>query len=286
MVWAAWLPPRGSLLPPRESLTTVPGMSETSELRYELADGIARLTIDRPERRNALSWAVLTEMRSRVAEIKADPEARVVVLAGAGDKAFCAGADLGGMADGASYVDLHDSRGELAALFTDLWDLGKPTIARVQGYALAGGMGLALACDLVVASDDAVFGLPEIDVGLWPFMITVPLTRSMPPKKALELMMTGRRVGAAEGERIGFVTQVVGLDELDDAVDQLATTLASKSPAVLRLGRQSFYDVLDRSASDALPLLHALLTVTTGTEDSVEGIAAFAEKRLPVWRGR
>jgi len=98
--------------------------------------------------------------------------------------------------------------------------------------------------------------------------------------------MTGRRVGAAEGERIGFVTQVVGLDELDDAVDQLATTLASKSPAVLRLGRQSFYDVLDRSASDALPLLHALLTVTTGTEDSVEGIAAFAEKRLPVWRGR
>ena len=117
----------------------------------------------------------------------------------------------------------------------------------MRGFALAGGMGLALACDLVVASDDAVFGTPEIDVGLWPYMITVPLVRSMPPKKALELMMTGRRVGAAEGERIGFVTQVVGPDELDAAVDQLATTLAAKSPAVLHLGRQAFYDVLDRS---------------------------------------
>jgi len=261
-------------------------MSETSELRYELADGIARLTIDRPERRNALSWSVLTEMRERLAEIKVDPDARVLVITGAGDRAFCAGADLTGMADGASHLELHDSRGELASVFDALWGLGKPTIARVQGYALAGGMGLALACDLVVASDDSVFGTPEIDVGLWPFMITVPLTRSMPPKKALELMMTGRRVGAAEGERIGFVTQVVSPGELDAAVDQLATTLASKSPAVMHLGRQAFYDVLDRSAADALPLLHALLTVTTGTEDSAEGIAAFAEKRPPVWRGR
>ena len=264
----------------------MPETPEPPELRYELADGIARLTIDRPERRNALSWSVLTELRRRLAEIKTDPDARVVVLTGAGDKAFCAGADLTGMADGASHLDLHDSRGELAALFGDLWDLGKPTIARVRGFALAGGMGLALACDLVVASDDAVFGTPEIDVGLWPYMITVPLVRSMPPKKALELMMTGRRVGAAEGERIGFVTQVVGPGELDAAVDQLASTLAAKSPAVLRLGRQAFYDVLDRSADDALPLLHAMLTVTTGTEDAAEGIAAFAEKRPPVWRGR
>src|SRR5689334_13782255 len=145
--------------------------ADRPELRYELADGIARLTIDRPERRNALSWTVLTAMRARLAEIKDDPDAHVVVLTGAGDKAFCAGADLTGMAEGASHLDLHDSRGELAALFHDLWDLGKPTIARVQGYALAGGMGLALACDVVVASDDSVFGTPEIDVGLWPYMI-------------------------------------------------------------------------------------------------------------------
>lgn len=265
--------------PPQRYL---PGM----ELQYELADGIARLTIDRPGRRNALSWTVITELRARLAEIRQDPQARVVVLTGAGDKAFCAGADLSGMAAGAGHLDLHESRGELARLFADLWDLGKPTIARVRGYALAGGMGLALACDLVVAADDAVFGTPEIDVGLWPYMITVPLVRSMPPKKALELMMTGRRVGAAEAERIGFVNQVVPVDALDATVDELAATLAAKSSAILALGRQSFYDVWDATAADALPLLHAMLTVNAGTDDAAEGIAAFAEKRPPRWTGR
>lgn len=244
------------------------------------------VTINRPEVYNACHPMANEELVAAFDEFHTNPELWVAIITGAGDKAFCAGADLTGMADGASHLELHDSRGELAALFNDLWDLGKPTIARVRGFALAAGMGLALACDLVVASDDAVFGTPEIDVGLWPYMITVPLVRSMPPKKALELMMTGRRVGAAEGERIGFVTQVVSPGELDDAVDQLAMTLAAKSPAVLHLGRQAFYDVLDRSADDALPLLHAMLTVTTGTEDAAEGIAAFAEKRPPVWRGR
>jgi len=269
-------------------LATVRPMSDegSSELRYELADGIARLTIDRPDKRNALSWSVLRDLRRRLAEIQADSDVRVVVLTGAGDRAFCAGADLTGMAAGAGHLDLHESRGELAALFDDLWHLGKPTIARVRGYALAGGMGLALACDLVVAADDAVFGTPEIDVGLWPYMITVPLVRSMPPKKALELMMTGRRVDAAEADRLGFVTRVVPVAELDAVVDALAVTLAAKSPATLRLGRQSFYDVWDAGAADALPLLHAMLTVTAATDDAAEGIAAFAEKRSPRWTGR
>ena len=144
-----------------------------------------------------------------------------------------------------------------------MWELGKPTIARVRGYALAGGFGLALACDLVVAADDAQFGTPEIDVGLWPYMITVPLMRSMPPKKALELMMTGRRVDADEAERIGFVNRVVPVDELDAAVAELAATLAAKSPAIMKLGRDSFYAVWDQAAEDALRLLHPLLTITT-----------------------
>jgi enoyl-CoA hydratase/carnithine racemase len=147
-------------------------------------------------------------------------------------------------------------------------------------------MGLALACDLVVAADDAVFGTPEIDVGLWPFVITVPLVRSMPPKKALELMMTGRRVDAREAERIGFVTQVVPAAELDATVAELATSLAGKSPAVLRLGRDSFYAVWDQQADDALRLLHSMLTVTSATDDTAEGIAAFADKRAPRWTGR
>lgn len=259
--------------------------SPSPDIRAEVRDGVARLTIDREAQRNALSWDAIAALRSLVAQAKADPAVRVVVLTGAGEKAFCSGADLGGMATGAADdpAVTHAARGELAGLFTDLWDLGKPTIARVRGYALAGGFGLALACDLVVAADDAVFGTPEVDVGLWPHMITVPLVRSMPPKRALELMMTGRRVGAAEAERIGFVTRVVPVTDLDAAVDELAETLAAKSPTAIRLGRDAFYATLDLAAADALAVLHPLLTVTASTADAAEGLAAFREKRPPEW---
>jgi enoyl-CoA hydratase/carnithine racemase len=190
------------------------------------------------------------------------------------------------MAADASQAEVHRARGELAALFDDLTRLGKPTIARVRGYCLAGGFGLALACDLVVAADDAQFGTPEIDVGLWPFMITVPLCRSMPPKKALELMMTGRRIDAAEADRIGFVARVVPVDQLDATVDELAATLAGKSPSVMRIGRDSFYSVWDQPMREALAELHPLLSVTTTFEDAAEGITAFLEKRPPRWTGR
>lgn len=266
----------------------------TDEVLRSVAGGVATVTINRPERRNALSWAVIAELSEVLGSLRDDPDVRVVVLTGAGEKAFCAGADLGGMAaspsaeteTGAGFLELHEGRGGLADLFLDLWSLGKPTIARVRGFALAGGMGLALACDFVIASDDAQFGTPEIDVGLWPFMITVPLVRSMPPKKVLELMLTGRRVGAEEAERIGFVNRVVPVEALDAAVGELASTLAAKSPAIVKLGRDSFYEVWDRAAADALAYLHPMLTVTTLTEDSREGIAAFAGKRRPEWKGR
>jgi enoyl-CoA hydratase/carnithine racemase len=256
------------------------------EVLYGVEGPVARITINRPERRNSLSWSVIEAIRGRAAEAKADPAVRVLVLTGAGDKAFSAGADLSGMAAGAGYLELHQGRGQVAELFLDLWSLGKPTIARVRGFALAGGFGLALSCDLVICSDDSQFGTPEIDIGLWPYMITVPLVRSMPPKKALELMLTGRRVNAAEAERIGFVNQVVPADQLDDAVLEMATTLASKPPAAMKLGRDSFYAVWDMAAREALTYLHPMLTVTTGTEDALEGIAAFADKRRPRWVGR
>jgi enoyl-CoA hydratase/carnithine racemase len=256
-----------------------------ANLRYDVAGAVARIAIDRPERRNALSWDTVRELRAALAAAKADEAVRVVVLTGAGDEAFCAGADLGGMR-GDEVVALHDARGEVAGLIRDLWELGKPTIARVRGWALAGGFGLALSCDFVVAADDARFGTPEVDVGLWPFIVTVPLVRAMPPKLALDLMLTGRRVGADEALRIGFVNRVVPAAELDAAVDELAGALAAKPPAVVRLGRDAFYRMLDMTTEQALAYLHPMLTVTAMTEDAAEGVAAFAEKRRPQWKGR
>lgn len=255
------------------------------DLLVATADGVTTLTINRPDVHNALSWSVVSELRASVAAARTDPATSVVVLTGAGERAFCAGADLSGMAAGAGYADLHDGRGQLAHLFRDLWELGKPTVAKVRGWCLAGGFGLALACDLVVAADDARFGTPEVDRGLWPYMITVPMLRSMPAKVALELQMTGRRVAADEAARIGFA-RVVPAADLDGAVAELAATLAAKSSAVLRLGRDAFYAVWDQAAVDALRMLHPMLTVHTGLEDAAEGLAAFAEKRDPVWRDR
>lgn len=256
------------------------------EVRYEADGPVARITIDRPDRHNSMSYGVMRGLRDGVAQARDDAAVRVVVITGAGEKAFCAGADLGGLGENPSAAEVHDSRGMLADLFRDLWSLGKPTVARVRGYALAGGFGLALACDFVIAADDAQFGTPEIDRGLWPYMITVPLVRSMPPKRALDLMLTGRRVDATEADRIGFVTRVVPVADLDAAVDELCATLAAKPPVITRWGRDSFYRVLDMSADDALAYLHPLLSVTTTTEDTAEGISAFLEKRPPQWKGR
>jgi enoyl-CoA hydratase/carnithine racemase len=256
------------------------------DVRYEVDGHVARITIDREARRNALSWTVMTSLRHALTAAKDDAEVRVVVLTGAGDKAFCAGADLTGIAENAGAAAAHEGRGHLANLFRDMWSLGKPIIARVRGYALAGGFGLACACDMIVASDDATFGTPEINVGLWPYMITVPLLRSMPPKTALDLMITGRRVSADEGARLGFVQRVVPVADLDATVDALAAELAGKSPLIMKWGRDSFYRVLEMDADAALSYLQGMLTVTTQTEDAAEGVAAFAEKRAPQWKGR
>jgi enoyl-CoA hydratase/carnithine racemase len=270
--------------------TRQPEGAPAPELLAERVGPVLTLTINRPERRNAMTWEVIAGLRRHLAEARTDPTVRVVVLAGAGDEAFCAGADLSGMAPGHAgggtdaFADHHAARGWLAELFEELWHLGKPTIARIQGWAMAGGFGLALACDLVVASERARFGAPELNVGLWPYMVTVPMLRSMPPKKALELMLTSRVVGAEEADRIGFVTRVVPHGELDAAVADLAATLASKPPGTMRLGRESFYAVWDSAATEALPYLHSMLTVTSQTAEAAEGIAAFIEKRPPAWQ--
>jgi enoyl-CoA hydratase/carnithine racemase len=257
-------------------------------VRYEVEGAVARVTIDRVDRHNALNYQVMAELIDGFALAKADAEVRVVVLTGAGERAFSAGADLGGIGDNTGPAATHEARGRVAGMFKALYDLGKPTIARVNGYCLAGGFGLALSCDFVVASDASTFGTPEINIGLWPYMITVPLLRSMPPKKVLDLMLTGRRINAEEAERFGFLTRVVPTADLDTAVNDLAATLAEKSPVVVKWGRDSFYRVLDMelSAENALAYLHQGLTVATLTDDATEGLAAFAEKRKPTWTGQ
>lgn len=262
----------------------VASVAVAAEVLYDVATRVARVTINRPGRRNALTWETVSALRTALARARHDEAVRVVVLTGSGERAFCAGADLATMAvTGADVAADHRNRGELAALFTDLWELGKPTVARVRGAALAGGFALAVACDLVVAADDAVFATPEIDVGLWPYLATVPLVRAMPPKRALELMMTGRRVDAVEAERTGFVTRVVPAADLDRAVDELAATLAAKPPGPLRLGRDAFYATWDLGAREALAQLHPLLTLAGMSGEALEGTAAFAEKRPPRW---
>ena len=253
---------------------------------YEVADHVATVTINRPEVRNAMNDAVLGELREAMSRARADEDVRVVVLTGAGDKAFCAGADLKGGITQRGALASHHARSELVELFLDMAALGRPIVARVNGHALAGGFGLAMACDIVVASEAATFGAPEINVGLWPMVISAVLIRAMPPKVALELMMTGRRVDAAEGVRLGFLHNVVPPDQLDAVVADVAGSLAAKSPALMRLGRDAFYTVVDLDFRSALRHLQSMLTITTLAEDSAEGLRAFAEKREPVWKGR
>lgn len=260
-------------------------MSEDQAVLYSAAGGRGVITINRPDRRNAISQDVVRGISDALIQADADDSVRVIVLTGAGDKAFCAGGDLGGMtAD--SRVAQHFGRAEVGELFQQMRASSKPIVARVNGHALAGGFGLMLACDLVVAADTAQMGTPEINLGLWPFMITAVIQRDLPRKVALDLMLTGKRIDAAEGERWGFVNRVVSAAELDAAVDELVETLSSKSPLITHLGKRSFYRAEDESFSDALEYLAGMLTVCLESEDTIEGVTAFMQKRPPEWKGR
>lgn len=243
---------------------------------------IARVTLNRPDKRNPIGPATCGELVHALAALGADPAVRVVVLTGAGP-AFSAGGDLSAMGGGggggvppASLVDL----------LTAMHRLGKPIVARVHGPALAGGLGLMVACDVVIASDAAVFGTTEIQVGLWPMMITAELVRNIGRKRTLEMMLTGRKLPAAEALAIGLVTEVVPAADLDARIDAVAAALADKSPAALRLGLTAFYASADLDHEPALRYLEGELAKVLALEDAAEGIAAFLGKRKPVWKGR
>jgi enoyl-CoA hydratase len=252
---------------------------------YRTVGPVATITINRPERRNAISPEVTRALSESLARAEADDSVTVVVLTGSGDKAFCAGGDLGAMnSEGA--VSQHFSRAEVGELFQQMRRSRLPIVARVNGHALAGGFGLMLACDLVVAGADATMGTPEIDLGLWPFMISAVIQRDVPRKLALELMLTGRRLSAPEGERWGFVNRVVEREELDGAVAELTQSLASKSPLIAALGKRSFYRSEDMDFDESLEYLAGMLTVCLQSEDTAEGVSAFLQERAPEWKAR
>jgi enoyl-CoA hydratase len=255
-------------------------------VRYEIRGPAAWLTIDREDRRNAISDEVVDALLAGLARATTEDAVRAVVITGAGERAFCAGGDLAGnLSPGEGRVGAHERRGRLADLLLAIQRHPKPVVARVNGVALAGGLGLMLACDLVVAADDAEMGTPEINVGLWPYMISAVASRNLPRKLMAEMMMTGRRYSASEAARWGMVNRVVPRDGLDPAVDELVGELAAKSPLILRLGKESLFRSQGMGMEEAMAYLQAMLTVNLESEDVAEGVSAFLQKRSPEWRG-
>ncbi|MDJ0990091.1 MAG: enoyl-CoA hydratase-related protein [Desulfobacterales bacterium] len=257
-------------------------MTNITPLLYQVEDRIGWVTINREAQRNAIDPEVLESFHRALDAAENDPAVRVIALTGAGDRAFCAGADLGGGmgADGLAVFQHY------AALLKRLAGYPKPTVARVNGYCLAGGMGLMLACDIVIAVDEAKFGTPEVNVGLFPMMIGALIYRNVLRKKAMEMVLTGSRLTAAEALAMGLVTRVVPRHELDAAVAALLAALAAKSPIGMKIGKQAFHAMADMPFEDAVDFLADQLAAVAATEDAREGIMAFIEKRPPNFKGR
>jgi enoyl-CoA hydratase/carnithine racemase len=260
-------------------------MPALEQVAVSLDEHVATVTLNRPEQRNPLSATMLRDLAAAFRWCQKESEVRVVVLTGAGDRVFCAGADLAGFDSEMTHLDRHRSRSLFVELFTLMAGLGKPIVGRINGHALAGGIGLACACDLLVSTDTATFGTPEINVGIWPMMIQAILSRNLPRKVLLEMEMLGDRWTATQMQGFGVVNRVVPHDLLDSAVKEITDKLAKKSPVAMQLGRDSFYKQQDMEFVAALAYLHSQFTLVTLTDDSKEGIKAFFEKREPDFKG-
>jgi enoyl-CoA hydratase len=262
----------------------MPGVSEP--VLYTAADGVATITLNEPSTRNALSAAVLDGLIAVLERARDDEDVRAVVLASSHETVFSSGANLGGFAADAPLVHRHFGSERFVTLFKLIGTLGKPTLVAASGHVLAGALGIALACDLIVAKDTVTFGTPEINVGAFPFMIMAFIYRNIPRKKANELLLLGERWTAQEALAAGLVNKVVPAEEFDAAVAEWAAKLAAKSPVIMRLGKEAMRRQLDMGLDDALDYLRAQLTLAISTEDIVEGVTAFFEKREPQWKGR
>jgi enoyl-CoA hydratase len=255
-------------------------------VKYEVAEGVATVTLNNPEKRNMLSGQMLSELVDAMKTARDSEDVRAVVLTGAGDKVFCAGADLGGFAAEVPLVAKHFATDLFLEFFRLMPRLGKPSLCAANGHVLAGGMGLALSCDLLIAKEGATFGTPEINVGAFPYMIMAIIYRNVPRKKVNEMMLLGERLSAEQAVEYGLANKVVPVGEFDAAVSDWATKLASKSPVLMRLGHDAMYRQQDMAVDDALDYLRSQLSLTFSTEDIVEGVTAFFEKRDPQWKGR
>jgi enoyl-CoA hydratase/carnithine racemase len=259
----------------------------TEKVLYEVdRAGVASITLNDPETRNALSADMLAGLTDAFERARDADEVRCVVLRSSHQKTFSSGANLGGFAAEEALVHKHFGSARFVGLFKLIGDLGKPTVCAISGHCLAGALGIALACDLILASEQATFGTPEINIGTFPFMIMALIYRNVPRKRANELLLLGERWSAQEALAAGIVNRVVPAADLDGLVADWSSRLAAKSPVIMRLGKQAMRRQLDMPLDDALDYLRAQLSLALSTEDIVEGVSAFFEKRDPQWKGR
>ena len=255
-------------------------------VRYEADGGVATITLDHPETRNALSDELLDALTGAFERARDDDAVRCVVLTSSHEKVFSSGGNLAGFAADVPLAHKHRGIERFPRLFRLIGELGKPTLCAANGHVLAGALGLALACDLIVAREGVRFGTPEINVGVFPFMIMALIYRNVGRKKTNELLLLGEQISAEEAERIGIVNRVVPAEEFDAFVADWAGKLAAKSPVLMRMGKDAMFRQQDMAFEEALDFLRAQLTIAFATDDIQEGVKAFFEKRDPVWSGR
>ena len=256
-----------------------------SDLLYQKKDSVARITINRESQRNAISAETMRLFHQYLNQAEKDDDVRVVLVTGAGDRAFCSGADLGGGVVG-SAPDSFDPVQSYADLLKRLAGFPKPTIARVNGSCVAGGTGFMLACDIVIASSRAKFGTPEVNVGLFPMMIGALIFRNALRKKAMEMILLGEKLTADQALEMGMITRVVPPEKLDEEVDKAVDILKSKSPVGMKIGKEAFYVMQDMPFEEGVDFLSRKLKEVASTEDAAEGITAFIEKRKPLFKGK